>query len=178
MLGVAAAIIGFILFYFDQTKVYVALSYKWSIFWLLLGGLTWAIYSSCQKVLTKKISLHYSPQFINLAVFFISAIALLPLAKLNELSSLSLKNILIFLFLGANTFLAYGSLSEALKRAPASQVSLIIAVNPIVTILILQILNFFDLSPIATEGITFVGVIGALFVVTGLVLTVSKKKKR
>ena len=118
-----------------------------------------------------------SPQFINLAVFFISSFALLPLVNFSELSGLSTLNIAICFFLGANTFLAYGSLAEALKRAPASKVSLIIALNPLLTILILQVFDALNISPIPPEKITLAGVVAVMFVVAGVIMVVLKPKK-
>ncbi len=172
--GLILALIGFSLFYLDQSQSYQATSFKLAIIWLFIGGFTWALYASFQKQLTQTIH----PQFMNLAVFFIASMALLAMADFSDFKNLNLQQFLIYLFLGFNTFAAYGALAEALKRAPAAQVSLIIALNPLLTILIIQVTHKLNLLPIPPEPISAIGIAGVTCVVLGVILTVKKKKAR
>lgn len=171
--GLILALIGFSLFYIDQSTSYQATSFKLAIIWLFIGGFTWALYASFQKQLAKTIN----PQLMNLAVFFTASIALLAMADFSDFNSLNLQQFLIYLFLGFNTFAAYGALAEALKRAPAAQVSLIIALNPLLTILILQACHKLNLLPIPPEPVSLIGIAGVACVVSGVILTVKKKAR-
>ena len=79
--------------------------------------------------------------------------------------------------LGLNTVLAYGALAEAIRLAPASHVSLIITLNPLITILMLQIMDWLQVDWVSPEPISLYGALGAIAVVTGVAVTIFKPKK-
>ena len=71
--------------------------------------------------------------------------------------------------------LAYGGLSLALKHLPATQVSPIISLNPLFTLLFLFLLEKTTWSPLAPDPIQTLGYLGALLAVVGVILVVSQK---
>ena len=72
--------------------------------------------------------------------------------------------------------LAYGSLGEALKYAPANKVSVIITLNPIITIISMAILDQFNYEWLGKEMTSPTGYFGAALVLTGAALAVIKKR--
>jgi drug/metabolite transporter (DMT)-like permease len=76
---------------------------------------------------------------------------------------------------GLNTVLAYGALPIAFQNLPTSQVSVIIAANPLLTILIMSFLALFRVEWIKPELITGLGYFAAGLVVAGVVLVVTAK---
>ena len=173
-IGVAIAALGFALFFKDQIQS--SLSQKVQFIegniWIAGAALTWALFAVAQKI-SAKVNLN---QF-NFGVYLVAALALAPLANFSVFSEINSVNFLVLLFLGANTVIAYGCLGLAFKYAPASQVSLIIVLNPLITITLLQILKSFEVSLAKTETISIIGVFGALAVVSGVGIAISKKSK-
>ncbi|MCB9026075.1 MAG: DMT family transporter [Bdellovibrionaceae bacterium] len=174
-LGLFLATLGFISFYYDQLQIswHKKEIYAQGNFWIVAAAITWAFYSFIQKIYSSKIS----PQKLLYVVFIIASISLLPLVDFNVFFNLSLFQWLLLLFLGINSWIAYGFLSEALKRAPASHVSLVITLNPLLTIFIIQCLNHWNLLFIPYEPLNWTGYLGTAFVVTGVGLTVVSQKK-
>ena len=76
----------------------------------------------------------------------------------------------VLIFLGVNTFIAYGALAYALKYLDANKVSVIITMNPIITFLALAAMI------VAHEKFTWISIVGALTVITGVILTVLQRK--
>lgn len=173
--GLITALFGYGLFYWDQLLVSLSNveQYLAGNTWILMGAITWAIYASLQKIVAKQ----WNPQQINLAIYFTSTLVLLPLVDFHEFKNLSLGMWVLMIFLGLNTLIAYGSLGEALKRIPSYQLSPIITLNPLLTLLIVGILTQFEVDWYQPEPLNWRGYIGAFFVIIGVILTVTKLKK-
>lgn len=171
-LGMFTALTGFGFFYWDQLLVTVSgvERFQEGNLWLLFAAGTWTGFALLQKKLLK----NYAPQQFNLLIYLVSAILLMPTAELGETSRIDLGNGLLLGFLALNTVVAYGALSEALTRIPASHVSMIISVNPLLTIFIMTILTRMEVEWIAGEPIQWRGFLGALLVVIGVILTVTR----
>jgi drug/metabolite transporter (DMT)-like permease len=173
-IGFVSAIVGFAFFYWDQFQL--TLSSGTSLLagnlWIAMAAFTWAAFATINKVLSKK----WDPQQVNFVIFLVSSFALLPMADLSALPGLEFTPWTLLLFFGLNTVLAYGALGYALKHAPASQVSVIISANPLLTLLILAVMSRFSEMIASTEKIDPLGYVGAGLVVIGIVLASSKKK--
>lgn len=174
-MGFVLASLGFASFYYDQLLIswHKKELYAQGNLWIVGAAITWAFYSFVQKVYATKIS----PKKSLLVVFSISSVALFPLANFYELFKLSFWQWILLLFLGLNSWVAYSFLSEALKRAPASHVSLIITLNPLLTILAIQVLDHFEWLFIPFEPLNWTGYMGTALVVTGVALTIVAQKK-
>ncbi|MCB0407908.1 MAG: DMT family transporter, partial [Bdellovibrionales bacterium] len=173
-LGFLLAISGFSLFYWDQLESLPThpSALQMGNLWIIGAALTWALFATFQKILLSK----WTPQQINLVIYGVSTLFLFPLATPIEFSTLPINAWIILIFLGMNTVIAYGSLGEALKRAPASQVSVIVSANPLLTLSILAILHALDFDVIKHEPVHSVGYFGAALVISGVICTVLKNK--
>jgi len=168
--GLFIAVLGFGLFFKDQiSNLNEGIStYLQGNLWLIFAAITWIIYA----VIHKKATQRWSPQVLNLVMYGVAFIVLSPLFTINTFSSLESGEWLIFCFLGFNTVIAYGALAEALKLIPSSLVGIIVSVNPLLTLVLMEILKSQKVSWIAYESIGFVGYLGAFFVVIGAVTVV------
>lgn len=172
LIGIAVAALGFYLFF--QTQIHSSLensaSYITGNIYIFVAAITWALFSTLQKIASKADLLQF-----NFFVYLAAALFLLPGANLASLASISLFQIGILLFLGANTVIAYGCLGEAFKRAPASKVSLIIILNPLLTIFMFYLMNRLGMDFVKHESISLYGLLGALLVICGVGMALVKK---
>ncbi len=168
--GIATA--GFLVFYWDQIQN-LAISYQQYTsgnLWIIFAAITWAFFAVCQKLLVRV----WTPQQTNLVIYLVAALVFSPLADFNEFRELSLGDALTLIFLGANTLIAYGTLGEAIKLIPANQVSAIIVLNPLITMIAVGILSVYNLPWLSSENTTIVGYAGGLLLLTGVGLVVKK----
>jgi len=166
-LGLTIAITGFGFFYWDQLLVsWDTLDrFQTGNLWLLLAAATWTIFALIQRGLLKT----WPPQQFNMLIYGISTLLLFPLADAADLVAPTWLGGMLLLFLALNTVIAYGAFSEALLRIPSSQVSLIISVNPLLTIAIMTYLTHLNVEWISGEPVHWRGLVGAILVVTGVV---------
>jgi drug/metabolite transporter (DMT)-like permease len=172
LFGILLAIAGFTLFYYDKKQFDIETTLNIGNLWLIVAAAVWAIYASLQKRLTKK----WAPQTLNLIVYSFCGLALSFLLDVNQTLNFTFSQWVLILFLGLNTIIAYGCFAEALKFAPASEVSLVITVNPLGTLLLLWLGQTLSISWMPSEYITWMGVLGALCVVFGVGWTLTRKK--
>jgi drug/metabolite transporter (DMT)-like permease len=173
--GLMTALAGFGFFYWDQILVSVSdlERFQTGNLWLMFAAFTWTGFALIQKKLFKV----YKPQQFNLLIYLVSAVLLAPLNEWGELPTIGWADFALIMFLSLNTVVAYGALSEALNRVPANQVSVIIAVNPLLTLLIMTYLAWIKVQWIAAEPIHWRGALGAVLVVIGVILTVATPRR-
>lgn len=176
VIGMLVALLGFSLFFGDQllTTLQNQSMYLAANSWVVIAAWSWVAYS----IITKIYSASHSVHSINLLVYFIAMLALLPLAHFSDFSELTLGQWALLFLLGLNTLVAYGCLALALKKIPASQVSMIIVLNPLLTLLFFALMDHYDFHLVAAEPIQLQGYVGALLVVTGVILAIQKKNSR
>lgn len=141
---------------------------------VLGGGLSWAVFATFQKGLVRK--LH--PNQLNLFIYAVCALGLLPLVRFTALQGMPSVNWILLLYLGLNTVLAYGSLALAIKFTEATRVSVIITLNPIITFVTMAILTRMKVPWIESESFSLMSVLGALTVLGGAILVISAGWKR
>jgi drug/metabolite transporter (DMT)-like permease len=171
--GFGIAIAGFVLFYWDQLHHLMISSeqYTRGNLWIIFGAITWACFAVCQKLLVRI----WTPQQTNLLIYLVAALIFSPLATFHEFQAMAFSDWLTLIFLGANTLIAYGTLGEALKLLPANQVSAIIVLNPLITLIVVGVLSTRQLPWLSSESTTLIGYAGALLLLTGVGLVVKKE---
>lgn len=174
-LGFVVAGSGLTFFYRDQLTNLLGSEemYITGVLWLILAALAWTGYASLQKKLVQK----YHAQQLNLIIFGLPIIILLPFVEFSSFANFTPGLWMLLIFLGINTIVAYGCLAEAFKYMEANKISVIITLNPIITFVAMTILGAMDLDWIDAEMITIFGVIGAMFVIFGAIMVVIPKKK-
>jgi len=175
IIGFAIAILGLSFFYSDQLSVFIGNNdnYNFGVIITLTAALAWATYAALQKKLVSK----YSTESLNLFLFALPIIIYLPFINLEPILQLHWLWWLLLVFLGANTFIAYTALAEALKYTDASIVSIIIIINPIITFITMGILQAMNVSWVEHEHFSMLTILGASLVIMGIILVARKSKK-
>ncbi len=173
--GFLLAAVGFTFFYSQQIKVMTGQEsqYNLGVLYTLGGALAWTTYA----VLQKKLVVKYSTGSLNLFLFGLPILLYLPFINFAPLADLGWVWWLLLVFLGMNTLIAYGSLSQALKYMEANKVSIIIIINPMITFAVMAILSKQDVSWIDPERFSIFSLIGAAIVLFGALLVVQGKSK-
>lgn len=173
-IGFLIAITGFIIFYKNQLNALISSKdYNIGVLWIIMAALTWALYAIIQKVLIQK----FDSRSLNLIIYGVPSLIYLPFADFKTLLSLGILKILFLSVLGLNTVIAYGCLSESFKYLPANKISILITLNPMITILLSLLLGYIGFSWAPEEALNRQSLLGALLVLTGAVLVVSKQKQ-
>ncbi|MCJ8277075.1 MAG: DMT family transporter [Bdellovibrionales bacterium] len=174
MTGFLFCILGFGLFFVDRRTLDVQYEYFWQgTLWIFAAAITWAVFASLQKKLTRFWMSHQ----INIYIYLVSAILFLPMVDWKTLMELPIAVHGLYFFLGLNTLWAYGGLSVALSKLPATQVSPILTMNPLLTLVLLFIIESLEWNIIPPDPVQWMGYLGALFAVSGVILVVRRPQK-
>ncbi|NMG19483.1 DMT family transporter [Brasilonema bromeliae] len=173
--GVGILVIGFTLFFHEQLKNLVTAhgQYLLGSGLVVVGAVTWTFYALAQKQLLQSLS-SFS---IMLILYAGCALLFTPFANPKAIFQLNLFHLGVLLFCAFNTLIAYGAFAESLEHWEASRVSAVLALAPIVTLISVWLVSVIIPTLILPENISFLGIIGAVLVVTGSV-TVALGKTR
>jgi drug/metabolite transporter (DMT)-like permease len=173
LIGLVAALAGLIIFYREQSGMAISdnRSYLWGVFWIFVAAVTWAVYSVLLKILV----LRYPPMQLNLVIFGLPVLLYLPFIKFSHFFSLNLTGWLILIFLGLNTLIAYGLLTMAIRYTEANKVSVILILNPILTFVLMALINYTGATWITHEHYSLMTLTGAAIVLAGALLTIFRK---
>ena len=177
VIGFTILLGGLSLFYSEQLSELAGTkgNYSRGITYIILGGISWASFSMLQKILVKT----RNPNHLNIFIYGFCSLMFLPFIEFSRIPTLLLNEWLLLIFLGLNTVFAYGSLSLALKYAEANKVSVILTMNPIITFIVMTILEVAAVSWIEFEHFTVLSIAGAVLVFGGaLVVILSRQKNK
>lgn len=165
-LGVAIFTAGLLLFFHQRLSNVVATDsgYLVGIALLIGASLTWAVYGLAQKKLL--LNNHHAKNILFL-ICLAGTVLLWPLAEPQQIQNLSATQLLLLLFCGINTIIAYGSFGLAMSYWQASRVSAVIPLAPLLTLLFTFGLNHWQLAEIPAEPMDWLSCLGALLVVCG-----------
>ncbi len=163
--GLFLLVAGLISFFHQQLAAVLATQqtqqYLFGSGLLVLAALAWAIYALAQKQLLQQLT---SGQ-IMWVIYGCCGLVFGCFAQPASLSHLSILQWGMLIFCGLNTFLAYGAFAESLQHWPASRVSAVLALAPVITLVAMMIAAPWLALP--TEKITLLGILGAIAVVGG-----------
>jgi drug/metabolite transporter (DMT)-like permease len=163
-IGLVLLVAGLIGFFNQQLALAGNYNYVAGSVLLVLAAATWAIYALAQKQLLQQLT---SGQIMWL-IYGCCGLIFGGFAHPQSLLTLSALQWGMLIFCGLNTFVAYGAFAESLAHWPASRVSAILALAPIVTIVAMHLsVGWLPLHP---ENISPLGILGALAVVFGSIV--------
>lgn len=172
VLGLVGCIFGFALFFTDRMDLQKGQeTFYLGLAWIVAAAVTWAVFAS----LLKKLVLQWKSAQINIYIYTIVSLIYLPFVDWQSLMNLTWGLHLFYILLGLNTILAYGCLSVALKYLPATQVSPIITMNPLLTLVLIAIIDGMQWTFIPADPIGWKGYLGALIAIMGVRFVLSKK---
>ncbi|WP_435927968.1 DMT family transporter [Dryocola sp. BD613] len=137
--------------------------YTLGVIFGVLAATVWVTYGVAQKVLLRRLA----SQQILFLLYTLCTVALLPLAQLNMVFQLSGWQLACLIFCGLNTLVGYGALAEAMARWQAAQVSALITLTPLFTLLFSDLLALAWPDFFAMPLLNLVGYAGAFIVVAG-----------
>jgi len=173
-IGLGLAVIGLVLFFRDQSgQALDPEKYATAYFYVFLAAVTWALYLTFQKQLSVK----FEAQQLNLLVYGTAAVGLAFTVHWPGFEGHSLGSWALMIFLGINTLLAYGCLAEAVKYIPISLISVIIVINPFITIAAMQVLPSWMPQWLEPEMIGGSGFIGAFTAIAGVMMVIHQQHR-
>ncbi len=166
--------LGFSFFYWDRMQINGNHQgdFYLGMLWIISAAIAWAIFATIQK----KLLLVWHSSQINIYIYLVATLLYMPFVNWNDLIHFTFSNHLLLIFLGFNTLIAYGCLSLALKYLPATQVSPIITLNPLFTLIMISLMDWLNWTFIPADPIGLVGYIGAIAAIMGVVLVLANKK--
>ncbi len=172
--GFIIAAAGFALFYKDQLASAAKGSASFNVgnLWIFFAAASWTTFAAFQKVLLKK----YPANQLNLLNYALGTVVLFPFCNLAIFPKLDFWQWVMMCVAGLNTVVAYGSLAVAFRKIAASEVSIIITMNPLITLLMMFILDQMAVTWVANEPLHLLGAVAAVVVVVGVILAVRKPK--
>lgn len=162
----ALMLIGGLMLFFNVSliEIFTRLTdYTLGVMLGVCAAMVWVSYGVAQKVLLRRLA---SPQIL-VMLYTLCAIALFPLAKPEVIFQLSGWQLACLLFCGANTLIGYGALAEAMARWQAAQVSALVTLTPLFTLLFSDLLALAWPQAFAAPTLNVVGYVGAFVVVAG-----------
>ena len=135
-LGCGIFVAGLLLFFHHRLQEFGTGSgnYVLGVIYMVIAALTWAIYALIQK----RILRHIEAQQLNLVIFFIGAICLMPMSA-PLVPDISGWQWLLIALCGVNTLVAYACFTAALHHWQATKVSATLTTVPIITLCLIPI---------------------------------------
>ncbi len=175
ILGMVIAGSGLYLFFHDQqSRIQNVADYYYADFLIVLAGMVWVGYMVSQKFLSRQ----YGAQSLNLLVYAVATFTLIGGVEWVDFTRAGLTAWLSLIFCGVNTLLAYAALAEAVKYIPLAIISLIISLNPLITLWGMKVLPEMGFAGLQADPVGSLGYFGGMIAVTGVVLVVYRPTRR
>lgn len=170
-LGFISFVLGLLLFFERQIGQLLMEfgDYGLGLLFIIMSAMFWTGYAIIQKFLLND----FQSSETMLILYWIGSLVFLPLSDFSTLAQLDTLQWAALLFCGLNTLVAYGCFAEAMVHLEASRVSAIIAITPLFTIAIAQLIPISDMP---VEPLTGLSILGAILVVSGSIATAIAKK--
>jgi drug/metabolite transporter (DMT)-like permease len=163
-LGLAVIAAGLLLFFRDQVAATAnEAAYTQGSLLIVLAAIVWAGYALLQKQLLVRLS----ATAIQLFIYALAALLLLPLAHPGDVLALDARHAWLLAFCAINTLVAYGAFAEALAHWQASRVSAVLALTPMLSLGTIALVHAWWPWSIAPENVGPLGYAGAVAVVVG-----------
>jgi drug/metabolite transporter (DMT)-like permease len=174
MLGFVICSMGFALFFQDRLSLpdTIRESFYIGLTWIILAALAWTLFATIQK----RLLLKWKSSQINTYIYLVSSLVFLPWVNWSDLAQCSFSAHLFLIFLGINNLVAYGSLSIAIQNLPLTQVTPIITLNPLLTLVLIAVIDGMGWAFIPKDPISVTGYLGAVLAILGTIIVLSKRK--
>ncbi len=169
LMGFLIVLSGLSLFYWEQLGAmsnqqgYVA-----GVLWVIFSAVAWVFYALWQKELLRTYSAHQ----LNLFIYGVCALLFSAGLETKGFSSLDTLGWALVIFLGLNTLIAYGAIAVAFKFLESHKVSVIVALNPIITFVAMHLLAMGGFALIVPEHLSMTTVLGAATALSGSVFVI------
>jgi drug/metabolite transporter (DMT)-like permease len=168
---------GGMLLFFHQRFTNIVLTtdnYLAGVGLIITAAVTWSVYGLAQKQLLTK---HHTKDIL-LLICIAGTVLLLPLSEPQQIRALNPTQLMLLLFCGLNTIIAYGSFGLAMSYWQSSRVSAVLPIAPLLTLLFTFGLNHWQLADIPAEPMDWLSSLGALLVVGGAAVAALPKSQK
>jgi drug/metabolite transporter (DMT)-like permease len=170
-LGLVFCVFGFGFFFSDRVgHPQIQESFYLGLIWIVAAAVTWALFAS----LLKKLLTEWKSSQVNIFIYVVVTLLYLPVVDWPSLAQAPWWVHALYIFLGFNTILAYGCLSIALRYLPATQVSPIITMNPLLTLVLITLIDALEWTIIPADPIGWKGYTGAVVAILGVRSVIAK----
>jgi len=168
-MGTGLIALGLLLFFNDRLGEFTSLDNGETVgvVIVVVAAVTWTIYALLQKQLLKD----FSSVQILFVIYAVSIVVLLPIISPEQIWQLTTLQYALLAFCCLNTILAYGCFAEALNLWDASKVSAMLALAPLFTIGTLKLIVFLNPDYAFSDRLSWLSILGALFLIAGSALT-------
>ncbi|MFC3394343.1 DMT family transporter [Brenneria rubrifaciens] len=165
IIGAVTLICGLILFFNTSLiEIFTRLTdYTLGVLLGVCASVVWVSYGVAQKVLLRRLT----SQQILFLLYVLCVLFITPFANPKTILQLSGWQLTCLLFCGVNTLIGYGALAEAMSRWQAAQVSAVITLTPLFTLLFSDLLALVWPDFFTAPVLNWIGYLGALIVVSG-----------
>ena len=165
VVGVIALLSGLLLFFNERlAELFTSMSaYTTGVLLAVAAAMVWVVYALAQKRMLRQFS---SPQIL-LMIYVICALILMPVATPSQIQLMDQRQLGMLIFCCLNTLVGYGAFAEAMARWQASQVSAVITLAPLFTILFVDLASLVWPDYVAPAALNHWGYVGAIVVVGG-----------
>lgn len=165
VIGAMMLMLGLVMFFNTSLiEIFTKLTaYTLGVILGVCAAVVWVCYGVAQKVLLQRLA----SQQILFLLYVLCTLALSTVARPLGVFHLSSWQVACLLFCGVNTLVGYGALAEAMARWQAAQVSAIVTLTPLFTLLFSDLLAVFWPDYFAAPPLNLVGYAGAFVVVAG-----------
>ncbi|MDR0805382.1 MAG: DMT family transporter [Enterobacteriaceae bacterium] len=169
IIGGILLILGLALFFnTNLVEIFTRLTdYTLGVLLGVLASLVWICYGVAQKVLQRRLS---ASQILFL-LYVLSTLFVSPMAVPREVFNLNAWQLACLIFCGLNTLVAYGALGEAMARWQVAQVSALITLTPLFTLLFSDLLALIWPDYFSMTMLNILGYSGAFIVVIGAMIS-------
>lgn len=167
IIGVICLLAGLLLFFNERLiELFTSFSgYTLGVSLAVAAAIVWVIYGLAQKWLLKQ----FTSAQILLMIYVICALILTPVAQPEQIYAMDNRQLAMLAFCCINTLAGYGAFAEAMSRWQASQVSAVITLTPLFTILFVDLASLALPQYVAPVTLNIWGYLGAIVVVSGAI---------
>ncbi len=141
---------------------------------IVIAAVTWAGYALCQKSIMKTMS----AMQLTLFIYVLGGLMLLPFCDLATISNMNAVQGWALAFCCANTLVAYGAFTEAMRVWSASRVSAVIATAPVFTFISMAVADALYPHTFEQPPLSLVAIIGAGMVICGSVMAALGRSRK
>ncbi|MFE8147583.1 DMT family transporter [Brenneria goodwinii] len=165
VIGAVTLVCGLILFFnASLIEIFTRLTdYTLGVLLGVCAAAVWVTYGVAQKVLLRRLT----SQQILFLLYVLCVLLITPFAHPEVILRLNSLQFACLLFCGANTLIGYGALAEAMARWQSAQVSAVITLTPLFSLLFSDVLALLWPAYFEITALNLLGYIGALVVVAG-----------
>ena len=169
VMGFLIVLSGLSLFYWEQMGAMAnQKGYVTGVIWVIASTVAWVFYALWQKELLRTYSAHQ----LNLFIYGVCGLLFSAGMRTEGFASLDSTGWLLVIFLGLNTLIAYGAIAVAFKFLESHRVSVIVALNPIVTFLAMHLLAAGGVALIVPEHLSTTTLLGAATALSGSIFVI------